>query len=223
MRYEIVFSILLVTGIIIYGFSFAFDYVKYSQTGTSKYSFLHNFPYELNYFRRSNRKSYLTFVTESFAGLLFIAASLMFALKYASTNPTSAFIIFTVMTLAQISFHVLRFIKLTNYRNHLIFVSINTVLNLFTLLLMYFFFTNKNYQYTLNNGVRIAEIVYLLILIILQFFLMLNPSYKNWYKMVNIEAEVYSRPKFCYLSILEWGNFLILSLSYLALLLILFF
>lgn len=212
-----------VIGIIILGFSYAFEYIKYGQTGSEKYNFLRNFPYELNQFKIDCPKSYILMSTEIIGSSLFSVASLFFAINYQNVNPTSAYILFAVSTFVIVCFNVLRFIKLRNYRLHLLVTSIFVVSNLLLLLLYYFFFTNIDYGYAMISGVRITEIIVILLLIAFEFFLMLNPTYKNWYKLVKIEADVYSRPKFCYLPILEWGNFLLYLLSFIPLIIVVFF
>lgn len=212
-----------IVGIIVLFFSYAFEFVKYGQTGSEKYSFLRNFPYELNQFKIDSSKSYILAIIEILGSCLFSVASLFFAINYQNVNPTSAYILFAVSTFVILCFNVLRFVKLRNYRLHLLLTSIFVVSNLLLLLLYYFFFTNSDYGYAMINGVRITEIILILLLIIFEFFLMLNPTYKNWYKLVKIEADVYSRPKFCYLPILEWGNFLIYLLSFIPLFIVVFF
>jgi|GEM_PF-2121954 hypothetical protein len=217
------FIVAYAVGIIIIGFSFAIESVLYSQTGSKRFNFLHNFPYELNSFKVDNKKSYLLLITELIGFISLAFSSLAFAMYYQNTNPTSAYIMFAVNLASCITFFILRFVKLTNYRGHLLTTSIYVVINLLLLLLYYFFFTNADYGYVFTTGVKVAEIIILLVLIIFEFFLMLNPSYKNWYKMVKIEAEVYSRPKYCYLTILEWGNLLIYALSFIPLIIVIFF
>ena len=51
---------------------------------------------------------------------------------------------------------------------------------------------------------------------------MLNKNYKNWFKMVKVDAETYNRPKYCYLAILEWGTLLNLFLSFVPILIIIY-
>jgi|SRR5574344_491162 hypothetical protein len=220
---KISFVLAYVIGIMILGFSFAFEFVKYGQTGANKYSFTRNFPYELNQFKVDQPKSYILLITESIGSLLLVCSALLFAINFQNINPTSAYIIFAISTFIIVCFNVLRFVKLANYRAHLLLTSIFVVSNLLLLLLYYFFFTNKDYGYVLQTGVKVTEIVLLLILILFEFFLMLNPSYKNWAKLVKIEADIYSRPKFCYLAILEWGNFLLYLLSFIPLIIVVFF
>ncbi|MFA6667163.1 MAG: hypothetical protein WCS51_02245 [Bacilli bacterium] len=225
MDFRIVYAVFLALGIVVGGFACAFEYVIYQQTGSKKYNFLRNFPYELNQFHLGQKKSFILFGVEIISGLCFVA-SMVFASIYLANNrgnPTSAYVFFVVATLIIISFFILRFTKLTNYKGHLVFATINVVLNLLLLLLYYFFFTNKNYQYVVDTGVRVFEIIFILILILFEFFLMINPTYKNWAKMVKMDAEVYSRPKYCYLPILEWGNVLVYLLANIPLLFVLFF
>jgi len=220
---KISFLLAYVLGIIVLGFSFAFEYIKYGQTGAKKYSFFRNFPYELNHFKIDQPKSFVLFGFEMVGSLLLISSSLLFAINFQEINPTSAYILFSVSTFIIICFNVLRFVKLANYKLHLLMTSIFVVSNLLLFLLYYFFFTNANYGYVLIDGVKITEAVVLIVFILFEFFLMLNPTYKNWAKLVNIEADLYSRPKYCYLPILEWGNFLLYLLSFIPLTIVVFF
>jgi len=155
-----------IVGIIVLFFSYAFEFVKYGQTGSEKYSFLRNFPYELNQFKIDSSKSYILAIIEILGSCLFSVASLFFAINYQNVNPTSAYILFAVSTFVILCFNVLRFVKLRNYRLHLLLTSIFVVSNLLLLLLYYFFFTNSDYGYAMINGVRITEIILILLLII---------------------------------------------------------
>ena len=74
----------------------------------------------------------------------------------------------------------------------------------------------------LSKEVQISTFVVSIILLIFEFILMLNPKYKNWFKMVKVDAETYNRPKFCYLAILEWGTLLNLILSYIPIIVVMF-
>jgi len=51
----------------------------------------------------------------------------------------------------------------------------------------------------------------------------MNPTYKNWSKMVKMNAEIYSRPQHCYLAIIEWGSFLSYLASFIPLIIMMFF
>src|SRR5574344_526035 len=83
-----------VIGIIILGFSYAFEYIKYGQTGSEKYNFLRNFPYELNQFKIDCPKSYILMSTEIIGSSLFSVASFFFEINYQNVNITSAYILF---------------------------------------------------------------------------------------------------------------------------------
>ena len=103
-----------------------------------------------------------------------------------------------------------------------IFVSL--ILVIYSLYL--FFFTSSSYVYingVLSQKMQIAMFIILILLMIFEFVLMLNPTYKNWAKMVKVDAETFNRPKKCYLAILEWGTFLNLLLSYIPIFIILYF
>ena len=90
-------------------------------------------------------------------------------------------------------------------------------------MLYYLFFTNPSYQYVTEVPIKIVVIVVILLLVIFELILMFNKTYKNWAKMVKMDAELISRPKYCYLPMLEWGNFLIYILSFIPLIIVMFF
>lgn len=221
-----VLSILLfVIGLILYALVYGFDYVIFMQTGDKKYSFLRYFPYELNQFRLRNKKTYLLVFIELLAVVCLISANLFPAIYF--SQKLNVFIpsysMFVVASISIISFLVLRFVKLTLFKTHLFFVTLFVAFNLFTLMLYYMFFTNQDFQFVTDLGVKIAIIVICLILVVFEVFLMLNKTYKNWAKMVKMDAELVSRPKYCFLPILEWGSFLVYIFSYIPLIVVMFF
>ena len=225
MDLRVICIILLVVGIILYAVVFAGQYVAFMQTGDKKYNFLRYFPYELNQFKLKNKKTYVFFAIELVAALCLIASSLFAAMNFAQklNVPISAYSMFTTSALTMITFVVLRFVKLTAFKPHLLFATLNVVFNLMTLLLYYLFFSNSQYQYVTSTSVRIVVIILILILVGFEFFLMLNKTSKNWAKMVKMDAELVSRPKFCYMPMLEWGNFLIYIFGFIPLIVVLFF
>lgn len=225
MDLRIICIILFVVSILLYAIVFAGQYVSFMQTGDKKYNFLRYFPYELNQFKLRNKKTYVFLIIEIFAALCFIASSLFAAMYFTNklNVPTSAYSMFVASALTIITFIILRFVKLTAYKSHLIFVTLNVAFNLLNLMLYYLFFSNSKFPYVTTTSVRIVVIVLILVLVVFEFVLMLNKTYKNWAKMVKMEAELTSRPKYCYLPMLEWGGFLVYVLSYVPLFVVLFF
>lgn len=225
MDLRIICVTLFVFGIILYAIVFTEQYVTFMQTGDKKYNFLRYFPYELNQFKLGNKKAYLFLAIECLAVLSLISSSLFAAIYFAKTinNIHNSYIMFVASALAIITFIILRFVKLTAFKTHLIFVTLNVVFNLLTLMLYYIFFTNSTYAYVSNMSIRIVLIILILAIIAFEFVLMLNKTYLNWAKMVKMGAELVSRPKFCYLPMLEWGTFIVYLVSFIPLIIVLFF
>lgn len=215
----------IVIGIILYSVVFASEYVFFMQTGDKKYNFLRFFPYELNQFKRHNKKTYLFLTIELLAFLCLSCGALFPAIYFAHkfNMVITSYSMFIVSMVSLISFLVLRFVKLTLFKSHLFFTSIFVSFNLLTLMLYYLFFTNPSYQYVTEVPIKIVVIVVILLLVIFELILMFNKTYKNWAKMVKMDAELISRPKYCYLPMLEWGNFLIYILSFIPLIIVMFF
>ena len=142
------------------------------------------------------------------SGLSFCSFLFAFATQKYGGSVTAAYIIFALNVLVAISFLILRFIKLSNYKLHIGFASVNVALNLLIDFLYLFFFTNSHVVFlrTPNIGVEIACFIIILALLVFIFVLLLNPSYKQWIKMVKIDAETFSRPKKNYLVIIEKKN-----------------
>ena len=225
MDLRILCVILLIVGIILYAVVFVGQYVSFMQTGDKKYSFLRYFPYELNQFKLKNKNTYLFLAIECMAAFCLITSSLFAAIYFDKNlnNVYNSYIMFVASSLAMITFVILRFVKLTAFKTHLIFVTLNVVFNLLTLMLYYIFFTNPNYAYVSNASIRITLIILILLIIAFEFVLMLNKTYLNWAKMVKMNAELVSRPKFCYLPMLEWGTFIVYLASFIPLIIVLFF
>ena len=219
---KVIFSSLFALGCIVFALVFAFEWLKFGQTGDKKYNFLTYFPFELNQFHRSNKKSYLLAILSFFASACLITSLLFFMLLTVKVHKITASVLFIVGTLTIISFNVLRFVKLTNFKLHLVCSTVNMFFNLLLLVLYYLFFTNERIGYVFMTNVRIILMIVILIFVLFEFVLMVNKSYKDWFRLVKIEEGVYSRPKKCYLAMLEWGNFLITILSFVPLFIVLF-
>jgi hypothetical protein len=136
------------------------------------------------------------------------------------------FVFAAVMSLALIAYNIVSFIKLSAFKLHMVFSTIFVALTLALNGLYMFFFTSENYVFvkgSLPQSMQIVMFIILMAIIIFEFFLMINPTYKNWARMVKVDAETYNRPKKCYLAILEWGTMLNLLLSYIPIFLIIYF
>ena len=182
---------------------------RFNNTHTEKFSFFAYFPFEINIFRRNKVSSILSpiFYGIGVSGLSFCSFLFAFATQKYGGSVTAAYIIFALNVLVAISFLILRFIKLSNYKLHIGFASVNVALNLLIDFIYLFFFTNSHVVFlrTPNIGVEIACFIIILALLVFIFVLLLNPSYKQWIKMVKIDAETFSRPKKNYLVIIERG------------------
>ena len=179
---------------------FIFEGRAFSKTGTSKYSLLRYFPFELNCFKRNSKLSYVYPVVTFMGTLIISAAFLFFALETQNNGGaiTVAYIMFVVS-----------------------FVC----LNLLEMILSLFFLPNTNYVYVNapHQATQIAVFTVTFVLLIFEAVLMFNPSYKRWNKMVKVDAETFNRPRFNYLAMLEWGNFIIYILNLLPIGIVMFF
>jgi len=113
------------------------------------------------------------------------------------------------------------FIKLSNYKLHIIFALIFYVLTILIYISVLFIFTNNNIS-NFNVGNKTPIYVINIIMIIIMLILLLNPSYKKWNKMVKVDAQTYARPKYNYLATLEWGTLLSYFISFIPLIISLF-
>lgn len=221
------FLISIGIGLIFLVLTFVFEGRAFSKTGNSKYSLFRYFPFELNCFKRNSPLSYVYPITTLIGTLLVSTAFLFFALEVQQSGGamTIAFILFVVSCLSALVFNALRFIKLSNYQLHLIFAVIFVCLNLLEMILALFFLPNTNYFYVNapHQTTQIGVFVVSFLLLILEAVLMFNPSYKRWNKMVKVDAETFNRPKFNYLAMLEWGNFIIYILNLLPVGVVMFF
>lgn len=187
----------------------------YNKTGSNHFSFFRTFPFEMNQFRRNKKSSSINIVVKIIISLLGATAGLMFVLySRTSTNIlVSAYILFFIDIIAIVAFNILTFIKLSNYKLHLIFLSIfiSTTTLLDVLIIMFIGITNL-FDYGLEVGPQTTILVLAILFLVFESVLVLNPSYKTWDRMVKLDAETYNRPKFCYLAILEWGSLINLIL-----------
>ena len=224
-----IFIALLLISFLIIGLMLYFEISYFNKTGSQKFGFFRFLPFEINSFKRNQSKSYLVPIV-LFVGLLLSASPLLvFALDVVKNKGdiTASFIFFTVYTLAIITFMFLYFIKMSNYKLHVIVVTIFSGLVLLLNTLYLFFFTSDGHSFDgefLTQEVRIACLIIGFILLIFEFVLMFNPTYKRWLKMRTLDATTqFNRPKYCYLAMLEWGTLLNLLLTYIPLIIVYFF
>lgn len=217
-----IFSVsIYVFAIIIFIITLLLESKKYSQSGFLKYSLLRNFPYELNPFKAYQKSSYVFLALKLFSSFLFISSFLLFSITY---NYLTSYILFTLFTLAIIVFNILTFFKLNDYKKHLIVVIIHVAINLILLALTLYYFVDSSYWYATKIGVRIFEAIYIVILVIFECFLLFNNSYKDWFRKIDFDnTSSAENKKISYLPTLEWGNFLITLLIFIAYIVIMFF
>ena len=127
--------------------------------------------------------------------------------------------------LGAIVFVLLLFTKLSLFKEHLILVCFFIGITMLLIVLEAIFFTSlkltyydvsKPYMSYITLAINILQLIF-------EFVLLLNPKYKNFHKMVRIDAETFSRPKYNYLAMLEWGTFLNLCINYIVILIVNFF
>ena len=124
-----------------------------------------------------------------------------------------------------IIFSLLLFTKLSNYKGHLVLVSLFVGLQLIVSCVEFFYFSNTKYGYISpsHNELAYVNVAIIMIQLIFQFVLILNPTYKGWARMQQIGAETFNRPKFCYIAMLEWGTFINMIISYIPIIIVVFF
>ena len=191
--------------------------LTYNKTGSGKYSFLGNFPYELNQFKIHSKRSWIYEAMIIFSSLLLGFAIILFLINY--YDRTILYFLFGVMIVALVSFNCLFFIKLSNYRLHIIFALIFYFSTFLTFVLELLLLTSNTLMII---STPIINIIIGAIGVVFMAIILVNKNYKNWAKMVKIDAQTYNRPKYNYLAILEWGSFLALLLSYIPIIVALF-
>lgn len=206
--------ILVICGIIFTFLSFGLMALSYSKTGSAKYSPFSCFPFELNQFKRDQKRSWGLETAFLIGVLCFVFAAAFFIVK--NHTKSMAYLIGILLIVDIVVFHVLFFIKLSNYKLHLIFAIIFYLLTFLIYLVEIFIFTNPySAGFIVSNKVLIW--IFTIIGIIFMLIIALNPSYKNWSKMVKVDAQTFYRPKYNYLAGLEWGSFLAYIISFIPL------
>ena len=205
-----------------FGGLFAYWIVQYNKTGSSQFAFTRYLPFELNRFRRSSKTRSLDLGWIILSVVLFVAPMIAFAIVQ---NQVSAYFLMVFTVFQGIVFALLLFTKLSNYKGHLALVSIFVGLQLLISILEFFYFGNTKYNYISSSHVELAyvNIAIIMIQMIFEFVLILNPTYKGWARMQQIGAETFNRPKYCYIAMLEWGTFLNMILNYIAVIIVTFF
>ena len=224
---NVIFGVFLALGIIGLILVYYFEVKDFNRTGANKFKIYTYIPFEVNRFKRDRKDTYAYPILHVLSTIMLVIPILMFAIDVQNKagNVTVPYTLFTIMTLAYLTYNILTFIKLSNYKLHMIFTTIFVALTLLLEILSIFFFSTDRFMYgsgILSKEVQISTFVVSIILLIFEFILMLNPKYKNWFKMVKVDAETYNRPKFCYLAILEWGTLLNLILSYIPIIVVMF-
>lgn len=227
MSIQICFIIFLIVGLLFIAGTLFTQITSFNRTGAKKFKFYTYLPFELTTYNGNIIQKTMTIIVKNFGEISLSIAMLMFAL-YAQQNGgdmMAAYILFAVYTLSMFSFCILKELKLSRYTAHMFATTFYVACTILLLSLYIFFFTNDRYNFgngIINKGVQIANFVCTIVLLIFEFVLMLNKYYKNWFKMVKVDAETYNRPKYCYLAIVEWGTYLNLILSFLPVATILF-
>ncbi|HKL73147.1 MAG TPA: hypothetical protein VJY64_03120 [Candidatus Onthovivens sp.] len=209
-------------GLLVLGLKFLFETLQYNKTGSENYNFLRFMPYELNSFKRYNKNTFFPMIIQLIGSLSLVLASVLFVIYF--KDNFGAYVIGVFSILSILSFNFLSFVKLSNYKLHLIFDACLISFNLLTILASLYFLNNRDFNFIGNNNqvLIIINVIIISILFIFQIVLMVNPTYKTWAKMVNLGAHTFNRPKVCYLAILEWGSLLVFILNFIPLIITVF-
>lgn len=217
---KILGTLLTIFAFICVGCLFSYLVVKYNRTGSKKFNFLTYFPFELNSYRRYSSTKYIDISFMIITIILSLSPIVIFAFYY---NLATSYILLAVFTLEIITFGILFFTKLSNYKLHIGLAIAFTCLQIVFSLLSFTFFTDSQFGYVLSDKAIIFIIIIVILQLIFEFILLLNPTYKDWYKKFKFDAETFSRPKYNYLAMLEWGTFLNLCINYIVILIVNFF
>lgn len=210
-------KILLVIAFVVAALVFVFNFlamtIPFNKTGSDKYNFLRYFPFELNRFKRYQKSSYVFAILQFFASAVLITGAILFICVHHET--AVFYVLISSLIISIISFNCLTYIKLSNFKIHLVFASICSFSTVLTLVLEFLTLTSDRGGIIISNP--ILNIIVIVLTLIFMMVLLANPSYKNWAKMVQVDAQTFNRPRFCYLAMLEWGTFLSILLSFLPL------
>jgi len=222
LKYYFLFTVILsfLSLFIFYAFSFS-NY--YKMTG-NKYNFLNNFLFEINGFKKNNKKTYVFPIGLTIVSLLMLSPFILFIFVNKGSELLSYILIGGAIIFIS-AFFVLNYVKLYAYKVHLSFDAILVCSLIFMIFLEIFFMGSKEtYGYVFSNdSIRILLIVIGIVLIVIELFLMFNPSYKKRDRMIKVDPNNFSRPKVCYLSSLEWGTLVVFLLSYSILIISVFY
>lgn len=217
MSYFIIVS--FVIALIMISITLGYWFISFSKTGSTKYSFLSYFPFEINAFRRNSKDKYLNLGLMVLTLITLICPFVGFSINY---QFASSYILLVAVTVGIAIFSLLLFTKLSNFKGHVICAVSFAAVEILIILLEFFYFTkiDGSYLNQSNEYLSYILIVFLILQLIFEFVLILNPKYKDRIKKVRIDADTFARPKFNYLACVEWGTFLNLILSYIPIILI---
>ncbi len=221
--YEIIYIISLLVLVVTFSVFIVVSIYNYNKGGVKKYNLFSNFLYELNGFRRYNKLSYTYFGALILVLVLMIFPYFIFFLKQRGDLAYRILIlIFSVVSSASI--FALFFVKISTYKVHLAFDCLLSSSNICLLLTHALFigmgekagfiFSNKTFS--------VLALILGVIFVLVELCLMLNPSYKKWFKMMSVNNDAQSRPKYCYLSVLECGSMFVYFSTFILLTIALF-
>jgi hypothetical protein len=217
--YAFISFVLAIIAIILY---LSYEINAFNRTGANKYSFLRNYPYEANCFRKNQKSSWVLVTTKILMLLLLIIPFVFYVISKGQQDLAFNIVLLVVATAAVVVFFFLSFTKLSNLKLHLgLMVSFTMLVFLINILELMFLGAKDKMNY--NRNPQVAIVIATVVLFLFQCFLLLNPSYKTWDKMQKVGSDNYIRPKFCYLCILEWGDGLVFLLEYVSLFIAFFF
>lgn len=198
------------------------SFFQYGKNG-KQYNFFNNFLYELNGFRRYNKKSYIYLATLILLLILLICPYVIFFMVEGhSIIYKSLILVFSIVSSASI--FALFFIKLTNYRLHIAFDALLGSSNMILFLIHAIFLSSTSMGGFIfsSKAIYVLIVVLCIVFIVAELLLIVNPSYKKRDKMIKLDNAGYSRPRICYLSILEFGSIIVYFASFIILAISLF-
>lgn len=211
------FLILTPIGAIELIFTFILMTFSYNQTGAKKYNFLTYFPFELNQFKRYQKSSWFYEILVILGSLILTFGLIFFGIFVILEGKYIALVVAALLFIAILSFNLLLFVKLSAFNLHVALAMIYFFSTLLAVMLELILFTNVNAIGILTNFQKIFILVVTSLDIIYLLILLLNKSYKNWARMVKIDAQTFNRPAKCYMAMLEWGTLIALFIAFVPL------
>lgn len=195
--------------------------LSFNKRQLTNFSFVRFFPYELNPFRRNEKTGVFGAVLMGISLVALIAPVVIFSINIGFL---SAYLFMAMFIVTVGVYFALLFVKLTNFRGHVMCASLFVALVIGLILVEFLIFGSPQYGYMPNIMDYRHYIIYTIhgLSLIFELILVLNPKHKEWGKLIKENEEKYVRPKFNYFATLEWGTFINLIVCEIPLIIIYF-